>query len=168
MNLKPFVCSVLFAAAALSGATEALSEQPKQIKEPPMSYKGEPYMLWMLAQCNTLVLVELIEETILPVQHGYEPHRIKARVIETIKGAPLPDEYLEYTRTREISRKAKGKQPGTYPLSAQLLLGIDRNAVKRNAETGLLHAGKLNFRTLPPSVLRHLPMVKKDYPELFE
>ena len=46
--------------------------------------------------------------------------------------------------------------------------GIDRNALERNTETGLLHAGKLNFRTLPASVLRHLPMVKKDYPELFE
>ena len=75
---------------------------------------------------------------------------------------------MEYTRTREISRNAQGKQPGIYPLSAQLLLGIDRNALERNNETGLLHAGNLNFRTLPASVLRHLPMVKEDYPELFE
>ena len=169
MNLRPFVCSVLVAACALSGAAEPRSNQPRQIEEPPMSYKGEPYRLWMLAHHDTLVLVELIEETVLPVQHGiYEPHRIKARVIETIKGEPLPDEYLEYTRRREISRNAQGKQPGTYPLSGQLLLGIDRNALERNTETGLLHAGKLNFRTLPASVLRHLPMVKKDYPELFE
>ena len=169
MNLRPFVCSALVAAAALSGAAEPRSNPPRQIEEPPMRYKGEPYRLWMLAHHNTLVLIELIEETVLPVQHGiYEPHRIKARVIETIKGEPLPDEYLEYTRTREISRNAQGKQPGSYPLSGQFLLGIDRNALERNTETGLLHAGKLNFRTLPASVLRHLPMVKKDYPELFE
>lgn len=169
MNLRPFVYSVLAATAAFSGAAEPRTEQPGQIEEPPESYKGEPYMLWLLAQCNTLVLCELIEETVLPVQHGiYEPLRIKAKVIETIKGEPLPDEYLEYTRTREISRKAKGKQPGTYPLSGQLLLGIDRNVLERNTETGLLHAGNLSFRTLPPSVLRYLPMVKQDYPELFE
>ena len=122
MNLRPFACSVLVAATGLSGAAETRSEQPRQIEEPPMSYKGEP----------------------------------------------LPDEYLEYTRTREISRNAQGKQPGIYPLSAQLLLGIDRNALERNTETGLLHAGNLNFLTLPASVLRHLPMVKKDYPEIFE
>ena len=169
MNLRPFVCSVLVAATGLSGAAETRSEQPRQIEEPPMSYKGEPYRLWMLAQCNTLVLVELIEETVLPVQHGiYEPHRIKTRVIETIKGKPLPDEYLEFARVQEISGNEQGKQPGTYPLSGQLLLGIDRNALEKNTETGLLHAGELNFRTLPASVLRHLPMVKKDYPELFE
>ena len=122
MNLRPFACSVLVAATGLSGAAETRSEQPRQIGEPPMSYKGEP----------------------------------------------LPDEYWEYTRTREISRNAQGKQPGIYPLSAQLLLGIDRNALERNTETGLLHAGNLNFLTLPASVLRHLPMVKKDYPEIFE
>lgn len=169
MNLRPFVYSALVVAAALNGAAEPRTEQPKQIEAPPVSYKGEPYMLWMLAHYDTLVLCELIEETVLPVQHGiYEPHRIKARVIETIKGEPFPDEYLEYTRVCEIPRKAKGKQPDTYPLSGQRLLGINRNELERNAENGLLHAGNLNFRTLPPSVLRHLPMVKKDYPELFE
>ena len=169
MNLRPFVYSALVAAAALSGAAEPRYEQPRQIEEPPMSYKGEPYVLWLLAHRNdTVLLCEIVEQTVKPIQGGiYEPHLIKVRVLDTIKGTPLPDEYLTYTVVYE-GKSNRQKTPGTYPASGQILIGFNRTELRTDTASRLRDAGDLTFSRLNPSALRHLPMVKKDYPELFE
>ena len=169
MNLRPFVCSVLVAAAALSGAAEPRYEQPRQIEEPPMSYKGAPYLLWKLARWHDTVLhCEIVEETVMPVQHIYEQHNIKVRVLDTIKGTPLPDEYLIYTVVYEVGRGNQTKAPGAYPASGKILIGFNRAELRTDSATGLRFTGDLTFSRLNPTALRHLPMVKKDYPELFE
>ena len=167
MNLRPFICSVLVAAAALSGAAEPRTEQPRQIKEPPMNYKGEPYLLWLLVYRNdTVLLCEMEEETIMPLQGGiYESHHIKVRVLDTVKGTPLPDKRMVYTVVYEGRR---GKNSGSYPKQRQILIGFNRAELRTDNSTGLSYAGDLTFSKLNPSALRHLPMVKKDYPELFE
>ena len=169
MNLRPFVYYALVAAAALSGAAEPRYEQPRQIEEPPMSYKGEPYVLWLLAHRNdTVLLCEIVEQTVKPIQGGiYEPHLIKVRVLDTIKGTPLPDEYLTYTVVYE-GKSNRQKTPGTYPASGQILIGFNRTELRTDTASRLRDAGDLTFSRLNPSALRHLPMVKKDYPELFE
>ncbi|MBR5886916.1 MAG: hypothetical protein IKZ07_01785 [Akkermansia sp.] len=169
MNLRFFLQPLLIAVAALSGLTEAATPTVADVQEPPMSYKGAPYLLWLLARWNdTIVLAELMEETVQPVQRGlYEPHTIKVRVLKTIKGAPLPDTYLLYTVVLEVDKKPT-KHPGTYPLSGQLLLGFNRQNLNTNISPDIRHAGDLSFSKLNPNALRHLPMVKKDYPELFE
>ena len=169
MNLRPFVYSVLVAACALSGAAEPRSNQPRQIEEPPMSYKGAPYLLWLLVYRNdTVLLCETVEETVKPIQGGiYEPHLFKVRVLDTIKGTPLPDEYLTYTVVYE-GRSNRQKAPGTYPASGQILIGFNHTELRTDTASWLRDAGDLTFSRLNPSALRHLPMVKKDYPELFE
>ena len=170
MNLRPFVCSLLVVATTLSGAAKSISEQSRRIAEPPLNYKGAPYLLWLLTYRNdTVLLCEMVEETVMPIQDGlYEPHHIKVRVLDTIKGSLHPDEHLIYTVVYEGSRNRKIKTPGSYPASGQILIGFNRTEFKTDTATGLHHAGDLTFRTLSPSVLRHLPMVKKAYPELFE
>ena len=169
MNPKPFVCSVLVAACALSGAAEPRSNQPRQIEEPPMSYKGAPYLLWLLVYRNdTVLLCETVEETVMPVQHIYEPHHIKVRVLDTIKGTPLPDEHLIYAVVYEVGRGNQTKAPGAYPASGKILIGFNRAELRTDSATGLRFTGDLTFSRLNPTALRHLPMVKKDYPELFE
>lgn len=132
-----------------------------------MSYKGEPYLLWLLVYRNDIVLLcEMEEETIMPLQGGiYEPHHIKVRVLDTVKGTPPPDERMVYTVVYEGRR---GKNPGSYPKQGQILIGFNRAELRTDNSTGLSHAGDLTFSKLNPSALRHLPMVKKDYPELFE
>ncbi|MBR5214220.1 MAG: hypothetical protein IKV92_08175 [Akkermansia sp.] len=169
MNPKPFVYSVLVAACALSGAAEPRSNQPRQIEEPPMSYKGAPYLLWLLVYRNdTVLLCETVEETVMPVQHIYEQHNIKVRVLETIKGTPLPDEHLIYAVVYEVGRGNQTKAPGAYPASGKILIGFNRAELRTDSATGLRFTGDLTFSRLNPTALRHLPMVKKDYPELFE
>lgn len=162
-----YLIALLIGVLSLSLSASPAAAQP--IEEPPMSYKGAPYLLWRLARWNdTILLCELVEETVMPVQHIYEPHLIKVRVLDTIKGAPLPDEYLIYTVVYEVGREKQTKAPGTYPASGQTLIGFNRSELRTDAATGLPCAGDLTFSRLNPTALRHLPMVKKDYPELFE
>lgn len=153
----------------LSLALSASSAVAQTIEEPPMSYAGAPYLLWKLARWNdTILLCELVEETVMPVQHIYEQHHIKVRVLDTIKGAPLSDEYLIYTVVYEVGRGNQTKAPGAYPASGQTLIGFNRTELRTDAATGLRFTGDLTFSRLNPTALRYLPMVKKDYPELFE
>lgn len=161
-----YLMTLIIGVLALS--VSSASAVAHSIEEPPMSYKGAPYLLWRLARWNdTILLCELVEETVMPVQLMYEPHHIKVRVLDTIKGAPLPDEYLIYTVVYEIGRKKQTKAPGTYPASGQTLIGFNRSELRTDATTGLRFTGDLTFSRLNPTALRHLPVVKKDYPELF-
>lgn len=162
-----YLIALLIGVLSLSLSASPAVAQP--IEEPPMSYKGAPYLLWKLARWNdTILLCELVEETVMPVQHIYEPHLIKVRVLDTIKGAPLPDEYLIYIVVYEVGREKQTKAPGTYPASGQTLIGFNRAKLRADAATGLRFTGDLTFSRLNPTALRHLPMVKKDYPELFD
>ena len=134
-----------------------------------MSYKGAPYLLWLLVYRNdTVLLCEMEEENVMPVQLIYEQHNIKVRVLDTIKGAPLPDEHLIYAVVYEVGKGKQTKAPGAYPKSGQILIGFNREELRTDSSTGLRHAGDLTFSKLHPSTLQHLPMVKNDYPELFE
>ena len=162
-----YITILILCSLSLVGLSSASA--PQAIEEPPMSYAGAPYLLWMLARWNdTILLCEMEEETIMPVQHIYEPHNIKVRVLDTIKGTPLPDKHLIYAVVYEVGKGKQTKAPGAYPKKGQILIGFNRSNLRTDSATGLRYAGDLTFSKLNPSALRHLPMVKKDYPELFE
>lgn len=162
-----FLMTLIIGVLALSVSAASAVVQP--IEEPPMSYKGAPYLLWNMARLNdTILYCEIVEETVMPVQHIYEQHHIKVRVLDTIKGTPLPDEYLIYTVVYEVGRNKQTKHPGSYPASGQTLIGFNRGKLAADSRTGLRYAGDLTFSRLNPTALRYLPMVKKDYPELFD
>ena len=165
--MMKYLIALIYGVLSLSLSPLPAVAQP--IEEPPMSYAGAPYLLWKLARWNdTILLCELVEETVMPVQHIYEPHHIKVRVLDTIKGAPLPDEYLIYAVVYEVGRGNQTKAPGAYPASGQTLIGFNRTELRTDVATGLRFTGDLTFSRLNPTALRHLPMVKKDYPELFD
>lgn len=162
-----YLITLIAGVLAFAGAVSPTVAQP--IEEPPMSYKGAPYLLWNMARWNDTILhCEIVEETVMPVQHIYEQHHIKVRVLDTIKGASLPDEYLIYTVVYEVGSDNQPKAPGTYPASGQTLIGFNRSKLSADSRTGLRYAGDLTFSCLSSTALRHLPMVKKDYPELFD
>lgn len=71
-----------------------------------------------------------------------------------------------YTIVYEVGNQTMA--PGAYPMNGQILIGFNRSELRTDYATELRHAGDLTFSKLNPSALRHLPMVKKDYPELFE
>ena len=165
--MKSILTSTLFALSALWAISCPCTAATPTTEEPPMSYKGEPYLLWLLVYRNdTVLLCEKEEETVMPVQGIYEQHNIKVRVLDTIKGTPLPDEHLIYAVVYEVGKQKKA--PGAYPKSGQIMIGFNRSELKTEFTTGLRHAGDLSFSRLNPSALRHLPMVKRDYPGLFE
>lgn len=155
--LLPFVC------------VEHTDAAPHRLYADPTAehYKGEPYRLWRLAHHDTVLLGEQIEKTIGQPQGIYQGHAVKVRVIDVIKGKELPQEYLIYGIVYEVS-PAKQQKPGTYPMSGRVVLGFNRGNLKTDSATGLPHAGDLTFDRMGESALQYLPMLKKDYPLLFE
>lgn len=168
-KMKAVFISSLLAISTLCVAAEMPGSSAKSVEEPPMSYRGAPYLLWNMARWNdTIILCEELERTVLPKQgNRYQAHIVKVRVLKTVKGAPLPDEFLTYTLVYEVCEKTR-KNPGTYPMSGQMLLGFNRDKFTSCPLTHLRHAGNLTLSRLNPTALQHLPMVKRDYPELFE
>lgn len=142
--------------------------QDRLYADPPAEhYAGEPYRLWQLAHCDTLVLCEQIEKEIGQAHCIYQGHSVKVRIIEIIKGKELPNEHLIYGIVYEVA-PAERQKPGIYPMSGRVVLGFNRSNLKTDSATGLPHAGDLTFDRIGESALQYLPMVKKDYPLLFE